>query len=156
MHKVIISKITLPKIITIILSFLLPIKAIILLVGFMIFADTVLGLIAAKKNGYAITSRRLSAIVTKFVLYQSSVLLFFCLEKFLLGDLVMMFTSVPLFLTKIVGTILVGIELLSITENIKKAYGVNVWTKIKELLTRAKDIKHEVEEITEDKKKKDE
>jgi hypothetical protein len=48
---------------------------------------------------------------------------------------------------------LVGIEFLSITENIKKAWGVNVWTKLKEVLTRAKEVKQEVAEALDDAKK---
>jgi hypothetical protein len=151
-NKILISKITMPKVLVILAAFILPVKAILLLVGFMIIADTILGLIAANKNGFKITSRRLSAVVTKFVLYQGAVLLFFCIEKFIMGDLVMLFTSVPLFLTKVVATVLVGIEFLSITENIKKAWGVNVWTKIKEVLTRAKEVKQEVGEALDDAK----
>lgn len=146
-NKLIISKITLPHIFVTLVSFFIPIKAIIILVGVMIFLDTILGVTASVKNKISITSKLLSSIVSKMILYQSAVILIYCIEYFILGDLILMFTSTPLFLTKVVATLLVGIEFLSITENINKAWGVNVWTKLKELLKRSKEVKSDVNEI---------
>ena len=65
----------------------------------------------------------------------------------MLGEFVLLFTAIPLFLTKVVATLLVGIELTSISENIEEATGVNIWQKIKIMLGRAKDIKDDVNDI---------
>ena len=146
-NKLIISKITLPHLLVTLLSFFIPIKAIIILVGVMIFLDTILGVTASVRNKIGITSKLLSSIVSKMILYQSAVILIYCIEYFILGDLILMFTSTPLFLTKVVATLLVGIEFLSITENINKGWGINVWTKLKNLLKRSKEVKSDVNEI---------
>ena len=146
-NKLIISKITLPHLFVTLLSFFIPIKAIIILVGVMIFLDTILGVTASVRNKISITSKLLSSIVSKMILYQSAVILIYCIEYFILGDLILMFTSTPLFLTKVVATLLVGIEFLSITENINKGWGINVWTKLKNLLKRSKEVKSDVNEI---------
>ena len=146
-NKLIISKITLPHLFVTLLSFFIPIKAIIILVGVMIFLDTILGVTASVRNKIGITSKLLSSIVSKMILYQSAVILIYCIEYFILGDLILMFTSTPLFLTKVVATLLVGIEFLSITENINKGWGINVWTKLKNLLKRSKEVKSDVNEI---------
>ena len=72
-----------------------------------------------QKLGVKITSKALSAIVSKMVLYQSAVILVFILEKYLLINFFTSIFGVELFLTKIVATTLCGIELMSINESYK-------------------------------------
>ena len=130
---------------TIIIAFLLPIKGIMLAVGFSILADTIIGLYRAKKQNQQITSRRLSNIVSKMFLYQGAVVLFFIIEKFILGDIVSLFVTASEFIiTKLIAMALIGIELKSINENYESATGISVWSKIKEVLTRAKEIKDDL------------
>jgi hypothetical protein len=141
------KKVTIDKVLIVLSAFLLPIKPLIILVGLCIFLDTIFGVWKAKKTNNKITSKGLSSIVSKMVLYQSAVILFFALEKFLVGDFILLFTSIPLFLTKVIATLLIGIELTSISENIEEATGVSVWQRIKIMLGRVKEIKNDVNDV---------
>lgn len=147
MKIALLKKVTIDKILITLSAFLMPIKPLMILVGLMIFLDTIFGVWKCKKQGTKVTSKGLSAIVSKMVLYQFAVILVFALEKFMFGDFILLFTTIPLFLTKVVATLLVGIELTSISENIEEATGVNIWQKIKIMLGRAKDIKDDVNDI---------
>ena len=147
MKIAILKKVTIDKILITLSAFLMPIKPLMVLVGLMIFLDTIFGVWKCKKQGTKVTSKGLSAIVSKMVLYQFAVILVFALEKFMFGDFILLFTAIPLFLTKVVATLLVGIELTSISENIEEATGVNIWQKVKDMLGRAKDIKNDVNDI---------
>lgn len=153
MKIALLNKISFDKILIVLSAFLMPIKPLIILVGLMIFLDTIFGIWKCKKKGTKVTSKGLSSIVSKMVLYQSSVILFFALEKWLVGDFILLFTSIPLFLTKIIATLLVGIEITSISENVEEATGVSIWQRIKIMLGRAKEIKNDVNDIL---KKEDE
>ncbi len=137
-------------IVGILLTFLTPIIPLIILVGIAIAADTIFGIIRAKKLKQKITSRKMSQIVSKMVLYQGAVILFYSIEHFILGDIIGLFTSIPLILTKLVTATLLFIELTSVSENIESAYGINLWKKFKQMLTRAKQVKEELEDFKDD------
>lgn len=132
---------------TSILTFFAPLVPTIVLVGLFIFIDTCFGIWKSKKTGVEITSKAFSCIVGKMVLYQSSVLLFFAIEKLILNDFIIAFTSIPMFLTKLVSIVLIGIEILSINENFKAVKGYSLWDRVKELLKRAKNAKDEIDEF---------
>lgn len=145
--KTLITKIKISHILTPLLAFLIPIKPLILIVGILIGIDTCTGIWKSKVNKIPISSRALSAVVSKFVLYQTAVILFYAIEYFIIGDFIQVFTSIPLFLTKIIAIILVGIEITSISENFKSATGVSLWERIKMFLRRAKNAKNELKEF---------
>jgi multisubunit Na+/H+ antiporter MnhG subunit len=147
MKIALLKKVTIDKILITLSAFLMPIKPLMILVGLMIILDTIFGIWKCKKQGTEITSKGLSSIVSKMVLYEAAVILIFALEKFMLGEFVLLFTAIPLFLTKVVATLLVGIELTSMSENFKEATGISIWQKIKVMLGRAKDIKNDVNDI---------
>lgn len=140
-------KLSIYAILGIIFSFLIPIVPLFLIIGVSIVIDTIFGILRAKKIKQKITSRGLSKLISKMVLYDSAVLLFFCIEKFILGDIIGVFTSIPLILTKIVATTILFIELKSINENYEIISGVNFWTTFKILLQRSKDLKSEITSI---------
>ena len=140
-------KASLSQIFGIVLTFLTPIKPLILIVGVAIALDTFYGVRRAKKTGEKVTSRKLSKIISKMVLYQSAVVLFFCVEKFILGDIIGLFTNIPLILTKIVTTVLLYIEATSISESYEIMYGVSLWKKFKELIKRTGDTKQQLQDI---------
>jgi len=140
-------KASLSQIFGIVLTFLTPIKPLILIVGVAIALDTFYGVRRAKKTGEKVTSRKLSKIISKMVLYQSAVILFFCVEKFILGDIIGLFTNIPLILTKIVTTVLLYIEATSISESYEIMYGVSLWKKFKELIKRTGDTKQQLQDI---------
>jgi len=137
-------------IVGILLTFLTPIIPLLILVGIAIAADTIFGIIRAKKLKQKITSRKMSQIVSKMVLYQGAVILFYSIEHFILGDIIGLFTSIPLILTKLVTATLLSIELTSVSENVESAYGINLWKKFKEMVSRAKQVKEELEDFKDD------
>lgn len=132
----------------VIVAFFAPIAPLLLTVGLFILGDTVLGIYRAKKKKEKITSRKLSNIISKMVLYQGAVLLFFMLEKFILDEFIMMFINIPLFLTKIVAATLCVIEIKSMDESFISIYGFSVWDRFKGFLKRAKSTKTDIEDLT--------
>lgn len=141
------------KTLAVIFAFLLPIRGLILAVGISIMADTVTGMMKAYKQKNKITSRKLSQIISKMVLYQSALLLFFVIDFFLLGEFLALFVGIQFFLTKVLAAVLCFIELKSIDENYKVITGYSLWQKFKEMLARGKDLKEDIEDLT---KKEDE
>jgi len=128
-------------------AFFLPISGILFLIGFAIVLDTITGLWKARKLGIPITSRKLSAIISKLMLYEIAVIGFYLIDYFILNDIIMKFFSVPLMLTKILSLVLCSIECISINENIKAVKGVDIWSAFKQLLRRSKEIKQDIDGV---------
>ena len=135
------------KLLAVVGAFFLPISGILFLIGFAILLDTLTGIWKSKKLGIPITSRKLSAIVSKFFLYEVAVIGFYLIDYFILNDIILTFFSVPLMLTKILSLVLVSIECISINENYFAIRGISVWDSMKLLFSRAKEIKGEINEI---------
>ena len=135
------------KLIGIVASFFLPISGILFLIGFAIFIDTLTGLWKAKKLKIAITSRKLSAVISKLFLYELAVIGFYLIDFWILNDIVKQFFSVPLMLTKILSLVLVSIEVISINVNYKAVKGIDIWQSMKSLFARAKEIKNDINGI---------
>jgi len=129
------------QILTVIGAFFLPISGILFLIGFAIVVDTITGIWKAKKLKIKITSRKLSTIISKMMLYEVAVIGFYLIDYFILNDIILKFFSVPLMLTKILSLILVSIEVMSINENYKEVKGIDIWQGMKNLFARAKEIK---------------
>ena len=136
-----------PKLLGIIGAFFLPISGILFLVGFAIFIDTLTGIWKAKKLKIKITSRKLSAIISKLFLYELAVIGFYLIDFWILNDIVKQFFSVPLMLTKILSLVLVSIEVMSINENYFAIRQISIWDSMKSLFARAKEIKKDINEI---------
>jgi len=135
------------QLLAVISAFFLPITGILFLIGFAIVVDTLTGIWKAKKLGLPITSRKLSAIISKLMLYEVAVIGFYLIDKFILNDIVLQFFSVPLMLTKILSLILVSIEVMSINENYKAVKGIDIWQGMKNLFARAKEIKNDIDGV---------
>ena len=129
---------------SVIIAFLTPIKPLLIVVGLIICIDTITGIYKVFKTKEKFSSRKLSRTISKMVLYLGSIILIFVLDKYLLGEIVKIFTTVDLFPTKTWTMFLVGVELLSIRENIKAATKVDIWEKFKVVLRRAKEEKDEI------------
>lgn len=134
-------------IITVCLAALMPIKPLILLVGVCISLDTFFGIFRAIKQRQRITSRALSAVISKMALYEFALILFYFIDSIILNDIAKSFTPVDLFVTKMVAAVLVSVEVLSILENIKLATGYDFIDMAKKTLRRGKSFKNEVEDI---------
>ena len=137
------------KLMAIILSFFLPIVGILILIAASVILDTITGIWKAKKLKQPITSRRLSAIISKILLYEATVMLFFAIDKFLLNDIVNSFFSIDLLTTKILALTMVSIEVISINENYKAVKGIDLWASLKNLFARAKEVTSDFKNINE-------
>jgi len=135
------------KLMSIIFSFLLPIYDIILLVGFAVFLDTITGVWSAIKTKKQITSRALSSIISKTLLYEATLILFYLMDVAILNDIVKSIFSVDLLTTKVLALTLLSVEIISINENYKKVMNVDLWSSLKNLFTRAKEIKSNIKDV---------
>jgi hypothetical protein len=135
------------KLLAVVGAFFLPISGILFLVGFAIFVDTLTGLWKAKKLKIAITSRKLSAVISKLFLYELAVIGFYLIDFWILNDIIKQFFSVPLMLTKILSLVLVSIEVMSINENYFAIRKISIWQGMKNLFSRAKEIKNDINGI---------
>lgn len=133
--------------ISICLAFFIPISGILIMIGVLICIDTFTGIWKANKLEDKITSRKLSAIISKLALYEVTVIMFFLIDRFILNDIILTFFSVPFMLTKIVALVLSSIEVMSINENYKVVKGIDLWQSMKLLFARAKDIKDDINKI---------
>lgn len=98
-----------------ILSIFAPIEPVILTVLALVLADFVLGIIAAKKRGEALTSAGFRRTITKLVIFEITILAAFLTEKYLTGSIM------PV--QKIVSCFIGLTELTSITENLNEISG---------------------------------
>ena len=137
------------KLMAIILSFFLPIVGILILIAASVILDTITGIWKAKKLKQPITSRRLSAIISKILLYEATVMLFYAMDKFLLNDIVLSFFSIELLTTKVLALVLVSIEVISINENYFAIYQKDLWDALKNLFARAKEVTSDFKNINE-------
>lgn len=133
--------------ISICFAFFIPISGILIMIGVLISIDTFTGIWKANKLGGKITSRKLSAIISKLALYEVTVIMFFLIDRFILNDILLTFFSVPFMLTKVVALVLSSIEVMSINENYKVVKGIDLWQSMKLLFARAKDIKDNINKI---------
>jgi hypothetical protein len=133
--------------ISICFAFFLPISGILLMIGVLICIDTITGIWKAKKLGDKITSRKLSAIISKLALYEVTVIMFFLIDQFILNDIILTFFSVPFMLTKIVALVLASIEVMSINESYKQVYHLDLWQSGKALFARAKEVKDNLNKL---------
>ena len=133
--------------ISICFAFFLPISGILLMIGVLIIIDTFTGIWKANKLKEKISSRKLSAIISKLALYEVTVIMFFLIDKFILNDIILTFFSVPFMLTKIVALVLASIEVMSINESYKQVKQVDLWQSAKDLFARAKEIKEDLNKL---------
>lgn len=110
------------------LAVFLPIKELMLTIGFLVGADLVVGVWKALKTGQRIRSRRMSDTITKLLLYQLAIMSGFLIETFIISELI------PI--TKLIATVIAIIEFKSIIESIEAVTGKDLWSKIKTIIGR--------------------
>jgi hypothetical protein len=135
------------KIVLALIAFLAPIQGILITVGVLILADTILGVWKARKLKEKISSRKLSQIISKMFLYEGTIVLFFMIDKFILGDILQQFFAVEYLLTKVVALVLASIEVFSMDENYRAVKTHGLWYAFKRLVSRAKDVKSELKDF---------
>jgi hypothetical protein len=110
------------------LAVFLPIKELMLTIGFLVASDMVVGIWKALKLKQRIRSRRMSDTVTKLLLYQIAIMSGFLIETFIISELI------PI--TKLVATVIAVIEFKSIVESIESVTGKDLWSKLKTIISR--------------------
>jgi hypothetical protein len=70
------------KLLAVISTFLMPISGLLFLVGFVIVLDTITGVWKSIKQKVPITSRGLSAIISKMLLYEVTVIMFYMIDEY--------------------------------------------------------------------------
>jgi len=126
-----------------------PIYGLLISVGAAIILDTFTGIFKSiKLEGFqSIKSRKLSNIVSKLLLYEICILFLFLIDKFLLNEFIIRSFGIEFMFTKICAILLIFVELVSIKENIESAFKIDLWVMIKKLLSRAKEVKSDIDEI---------
>lgn len=112
-------------------SVLVGVKAIMTVVGILLFFDLVTGVWAAIKRGEQINSKKLGHSVSKMIIYQIAILSAFLIEKFII-------TQVPI--TEVVSGFLALVELKSISENVLTISGLDFFGAIKQFLHRESSV----------------
>jgi hypothetical protein len=130
------------------LAFLTPIHGIMLAVFFIILLDTVTALIRCIKTGEKVTSRKLSTIISKILLYQFTLITVFIVDNYITSSIVQHWSSVELLVTKLVGLGMILIELQSVRENFESAYKINLYKYFKNMVTRVQEFKSDYDEFT--------
>lgn len=134
----------LEKIIIAGIAALAPIHPVLISVGFLIVADLLTGIWAAKKRGEKISSAAMRRTVSKIVIYQLAVIGGFVLEKYLLSDL--------LPVSKIVAGVIGLVEFKSMLENSGSIVGGDIFKMILAKLGSENDkLPNPIPEAKEDK-----
>jgi len=102
-------------------SFFIPIQGFLLFTVFVVFADTVTGIKAARKEGAKINSKGLYRTIEKIVVYFVSIMIFE-------GARITFY--LPFNITYMVAFMIATTELFSISENVKRITGVNIGTLV--------------------------
>jgi uncharacterized membrane protein len=108
-------------------SFFFPIKHFLIFTIFVVFADTVTGIMAAKKRNEAITSKGLYRTSQKVVVYFVGIMIFH-------GASITF--GLPSQIVYSVSFLISFTELYSISENIKSITGVNIGTLVLKFFRR--------------------
>jgi uncharacterized membrane protein HdeD (DUF308 family) len=106
----------------------LPIKELMITIGFLVAMDMMVGIWKAIKLGQRIRSRRMSDTITKLLLYQIAIVSGFLIERYVIEQII------PI--TKLIATVVAIIEFKSIIESIESVTGKDLWNKIKAIIGR--------------------
>jgi uncharacterized membrane protein len=98
-------------------SFFIPIQGFLLFTVAVVFADTITGIKAARKEGQKINSKGLYRTTEKIVVYFVAILIFEGAKNTF---------SIPVPITYMVAMMISATELFSVAENIKRITGVNI------------------------------
>ena len=126
-----------------------PISGLLVAVGAAIILDTITGVFkSVKLNGWkSVRSRKLSAIISKMMLYEICILLLFVIDKLVLNEFIQSSFGFKFMFTKICAILLMFIELVSVKENIEEAYKIDIWAMLRKAFARAKELSNDIKEI---------
>lgn len=128
------------------LTFLAPVKGLIILIMLFVAFDTIIGIWASMKAGYKFRSSRLFNLAVKTFFYTGSILLGFLIDKFVFGGPVF---GVNMLSAKIATIVFCYIETKSIDEKSVMLGNRPIWVILKEFIKKAKSIKNDIKNLTE-------
>lgn len=102
-----------------IVGIIAPIKALVLVVLFLVIVDMITGIWASMKRGEAFKSAALRRTVSKLLVYQIAIITGFLVEIYLIDKM--------LPASKMIGGIVGFVEFSSILENLNTIYGTNLF-----------------------------
>ena len=126
-----------------------PIQGLLIAVGSAIILDTITGVAkAVKLNGWeSVTSRKLSHVISKMLLYEMCIIFLFLIDKFVLNEFIEHWFKFQYMFTKVCAIVLIFVELVSIKENIEEIFDFKIWELLRAAFNRAKEIKDDIDEI---------
>lgn len=128
--------------------FLSPLTGLLLSVGFAIAFDTFTGIAKSVKQGgwEAFSSKKLSNVISKLIIYPVAVIMTFVIDKYLLDEFLKIWFQIDFMSTKLVTLVLIFIESISIRENFEAIYKIDIFKKLKNTLKRSKELKDQISE----------
>lgn len=124
------------------IAFLSPIHGVLLTVGLFIMFDTIMAYWRCKVKKEKWTSKKLRiGLVPKFLSYQTIVILFFFMDKYILFEFTKYIIEIDYLMTKILAIVLLYIEYKSINETFVIIKGKSLTAYLKELMKLGNDIK---------------
>ena len=117
------------------LSILAPVKGMVAITIFFIWIDLVVGIWRSKKLKYPLRSTGFKRTVSKTLLYAGAIVSVFFLEMYVLADLIGLFISVDLVLTKAFTFYCIFTELKSINESYFDVTKKDILKGFKEFIT---------------------
>ncbi len=131
------------------LTFVTPIKGLLILTGLAVLFDTLFAIyISIKLNGWSsFRSTKLFNIVVKTFFYFGSIILGFFIDKHIIENNTLF--GVPLLISKVVTVFWLYIEIKSIDETSQKLGNKSFYFIIKSIISKAKDLKKDINEFKE-------
>ena len=130
-------------------SFISPVWGLFLMVGIAVVLDTVYAIYSAvNKDGWGVyKADKLFKLVQKTFFYMGSLLLAFCIDKYVVSNNLIF--GLDYLFTKALAVMWVYIEVKSIDDKSVKNGNKSMYSLIKELLKNAKKIKEDIISIKE-------
>ncbi len=139
-------------VLTSILTFFLPIKGFLTLMGGMVALDTCFAMYVAYTMGdgmKSLTSSKFFNIAPKLYFYLGVIMLAYMVDYFIVGTDYLF--GVKQFGTKIVTFAFISNEIKSVNETFVKRFNKSIYDTLKEYFSVLKDLKKDIQEIINDK-----
>jgi hypothetical protein len=121
----------------------------------MVMFDTAFGIyVSVKLNGLkSFKSHKFFNVVVKLFFYLSSIIMTFLLNKYILGISIF---GIDYLLAKTVTSLWCYIEIKSLDESSMKLGNKSFWVLLKEMISKGKELKKDLNELIDDKEEKKE
>ena len=137
---------TLIIILTTFFIFITPILGLLALISFAVLFDTIFAIyVSIKLKGInSFKSTKLFNIVVKTFFYMGSIIFAFMIDKYILEGKLF---DIPFLISKVLTFVWVYIEVKSIDETSMKLGNRSLWVIVKEIISKGKDLKKDINEI---------